>query len=214
MFGVFINVLLVLSSCQVIFGDRGYAPNDDRDQGYIDPNTYIRTSGQNQHIQDVLRKYSQDGRYSTSPNPLTSSINKELTISTPDPRYYDNSNRPTDPNYRSRPYGDDRVDINNVGLPGSRYRTSTYPSDRDRDRDRDRNRNRYDVYPDNGGVRGDPPRQYFENDPQYALREDEIFKILAQIDSSASQQCNINVRAQWDFETNVNDVSQIRAVSF
>ncbi|XP_065226305.1 angiotensin-converting enzyme-like [Planococcus citri] len=237
MFGVLTNIVLVLSSCRVILGDRGYIPSDDRDQGYIDPNTYIRNNAQNQHVQEVLRKYSQDGRYSSSANPLTA-INKELTLSTPDPRYYDasakpsdprfydtSSSRPLDPNYRSRPYGsatgvgDERIDINNIGLPGSRYRDPNYgnrgsgSAGYGTDRDRDRFRNRYDVYSDNNGGRGDPPpRQYFGNDPQYALREDEIFKILAQIDVSASQQCNINVKTQWDFETNVNDASQIRAL--
>lgn len=196
------SFLLFLSVLKFVIGERGYIPNDDTT--YLDPNNYIKSGAQNQYVQEVLRKYSQDGHHATN-NPL-SSLNKDLLASTPDPRYYDSSRSP-EQNFKSRPYGDDRIDASNVGLPGSRYRNQNYGSGYAADR----NRNRYDVYPDGG--RADPPRQYFENDPQYALREDEILKILSQVDVSASQQCNINVRAQWDFETNVNDVSQIRAVS-
>lgn len=192
------SVVLFFTCLLLISSERPNLSEDDT--LYLDPNRYITSGNQNQHVQDVLRKYNQDPRY-TSSNPLRN-VNRDLLDklgSTPDPRYAD----PLYPeqNLRSgRPFGNERDRID--------------PSNPNRDRYRNQNPssyNRYDVYPETG--RGDPPRQYFENDPQYALREDEILKILAQIDISASQQCNINVRAQWDFETNVNDVNQIRAVS-
>lgn len=43
-------------------------------------------------------------------------------------------------------------------------------------------------------------------DPQVAA-------LLKQIDSVGSQQCAANVLAQWNFETNVNEVTQLEAVS-
>lgn len=190
-----VRIFLFLVFATIVSCDRVTSP--DSDSYYVDPNRY----SQNQHVQEVLRKYSQDPRYNSN-NPLPQDILDKLS-STPDPRYGVGTGNYAGSSYRpNRPYPPSgRVDIANV----DRYGNSQFGTNNDR------NRQRYDVYPEPG--RGDPPRQYFENDPQYSLREDEIIKILAQIDISASQQCNINVRAQWDFETNVNDVNQIRAVS-
>lgn len=185
----------------LVSSDRANLPEDD--SSYINPNNYFTSRTQNQHIQDVLQKYNQDARYRNPSTSYLPPLNADLLDklgSTQDPRYVTEPSRYADQNLRpgNRGYQSDRVDINTLGS-------------NNRDRYRDRNQNRYDVYSDSG--RGDPPRQYFEHDPQYSLREDEILKILAQIDISASQQCNMNVRAQWDFETNVNEVNQIRAVS-
>lgn len=46
-----------------------------------------------------------------------------------------------------------------------------------------------------------------------ALSNSNIRQLLQQLDVAGSQQCNLNVQAQWDFETNVNEATQIRAVS-
>lgn len=193
LFFVLLKLILIISA------ERVNLPDDDL--YYFDPNKYV--SSNNQYVQEVLRKYNQDPHY-TNNNPL-SAINQDLLnklASTPDPRLIDSSNYPNQRN--SRPRTNERVDVLNVGQ--GRHQNQNYGPPYNIDQ----NRNQYDVYP--SASRGDPPRQYFENDPQYSLRDDELFKLLAQLDIRASQQCNINVRAQWDFETNVNDANQIRAV--
>ncbi|KAL5242758.1 hypothetical protein ACI65C_010168 [Semiaphis heraclei] len=44
------------------------------------------------------------------------------------------------------------------------------------------------------------------------LSNSNIRQLLQQLDVAGSQQCNLNVQAQWDFETNVNEGTQIRAL--
>lgn len=151
---------------------------------------YLLGLNQNQRVQDALQRYNYDSGHDQNPLVLSRDLLERLS-KTPDPRY-------------AADYRSDRPPYN-TGPGGDQYR-SPYNSNNDRNRDG----NPYDIYP--GTNRVNNPRQYFNNDPQYSLREDEILKIFSQIDVSASQQCNINVRAQWDFETNVNDVNQIRAV--
>lgn len=41
----------------------------------------------------------------------------------------------------------------------------------------------------------------------------DIRRLLQALDVQASQQCTNNVAAQWNFETNVNQVTQLEAVS-
>lgn len=79
----------------------------------------------------------------------------------------------------------------------------------------------------------DEPEQNFETSGRFSSRSDprvspiptpsiqqgpltlsnsNIRQLLQQLDVAGSQQCNLNVQAQWDFETNVNEGTQIRAV--
>jgi len=79
----------------------------------------------------------------------------------------------------------------------------------------------------------DEPEQNFETSGRFTSRSDprvtplptppiqqgpltlsnsNIRQLLQQLDVAGSQQCNLNVQAQWDFETNVNEGTQIRAV--
>lgn len=81
----------------------------------------------------------------------------------------------------------------------------------------------------------DEPEQNFETSGRFTSRSDprvspiptssvqqgpltlsnsNIRQLLQQLDVAGSQQCNLNVQAQWDFETNVNEGTQIRAVSY
>ncbi|KAG8244986.1 hypothetical protein J6590_012352 [Homalodisca vitripennis] len=53
-------------------------------------------------------------------------------------------------------------------------------------------------------VTSGPPGTPYTADPQVAA-------LLKQIDSVGSQQCAANVLAQWNFETNVNEVTQVEA---
>jgi len=56
------------------------------------------------------------------------------------------------------------------------------------------------------------PPSSFQQGP-LTLSNGNIRQLLQQLDVAGSQQCNLNVQAQWDFETNVNEGTQIRAVS-
>jgi peptidyl-dipeptidase A len=79
----------------------------------------------------------------------------------------------------------------------------------------------------------DEPEQNFETSGRFTSRSDprvspiptpsiqqgpltlsnsNIRQLLQQLDVAGSQQCNLNVQAQWDFETNVNEGTQIRAL--
>lgn len=50
-------------------------------------------------------------------------------------------------------------------------------------------------------------------DVQDSSGRSQIAALLKQIDDVGSQQCTANVLAQWNFETNVNQVTQLEAVS-
>lgn len=77
------------------------------------------------------------------------------------------------------------------------------------------NRNRDQPYNTNNNNN----RPLFEDDrnryEQNRLNELEVAKLkqlLAKVDRQSSVECALNVRAQWDFETNVNEITQIQAV--
>lgn len=58
----------------------------------------------------------------------------------------------------------------------------------------------------------DRDREYYNNRRDLPYNGD-IRALLQAIDVQASQQCTNNVAAQWNFETNVNQVTQLDAVS-
>ncbi|BES97214.1 Angiotensin-converting enzyme [Nesidiocoris tenuis] len=69
-------------------------------------------------------------------------------------------------------------------------------------------------------VRPDDPELLRDRDgtPPGGIRTDyipdkEIRNLLYQIDSVLSEQCTANVDAQWAFETNINEATQLAAVS-
>lgn len=39
-------------------------------------------------------------------------------------------------------------------------------------------------------------------------------QLLTELDKKHSEECTLNVAAQWNFETNVNEASQLDAVSW
>ncbi|XP_039290345.1 angiotensin-converting enzyme isoform X1 [Nilaparvata lugens] len=61
--------------------------------------------------------------------------------------------------------------------------------------------------PSAGGV---GPRPLTEQ--AQTVHDQEVRAVLAQIDNVATDQCRLNVHAQWDFETSVSDVSQVQAL--
>lgn len=130
--------------------------------------------------------------------------NRNLDPNDPNNRGFDNRNfDPNDPNNRgvgdrdfgSRNPGDREYDNRNFD---SRNPTGTYgDSDRD-DLNQNGFRNTYQGGRGNG---------YYNRDST-ALR-----RFLAQIDAQATEECTNNVAAQWNFETDVNEITQISAVS-
>lgn len=79
------------------------------------------------------------------------------------------------------------------------------------------NNNNYNAYNPYNGVNG---QNNYENpyDVEYEHRsrvETEKAQILlTEIDKKHSEECTLNVAAQWNFETNVNEASQLDAVSW
>lgn len=58
---------------------------------------------------------------------------------------------------------------------------------------------------------------YLQYDVDYERRirieTEKLRQLLIDIDKKSSEECTANVAAQWNFETNVNEVSQLEAVS-
>jgi hypothetical protein len=52
-----------------------------------------------------------------------------------------------------------------------------------------------------------------ENERRIRLETEKLRQLLIEIDKKHSQECTLNVGAQWNFETNVNEASQLEAVS-
>ena len=110
-------------------------------------------------------------------------------------------------------------DIGQDELNGPSNSLPRAPSDRDR----------YNGPPGSGGVPGEPPFGPYPQGgsstpnpfgpplppppPVEFIPEGEIRELLARADALLSQQCTRTVAAQWNFETNVNGVTQVSAVS-
>lgn len=52
-----------------------------------------------------------------------------------------------------------------------------------------------------------------EYERKIRIETEKLRQLLIEIDEKNSAECNLNVAAQWNFETNVNEVSQVEAVS-
>lgn len=108
---------------------------------------------------------------------------------------------------RNRPGYDDRNPQYYNNGNNDYYNHTRYPVD-----DRYGNQSPYsyndrDRYNQQNGY--EDPR----NDPQYRQEMENLKKVLAEIDKKSSQECNLNVAAQWEFETNVNEATHAQAVS-
>jgi hypothetical protein len=151
-----------------------------------------------------------NGPFSSTPRPDVYSTS---------PRYQQDFNRGINPDVTNRGYTNlqnggvdpanpDRVYNGNRGFddrnvdgrnPGGLDGTNYADSDRD-DYNRDQNGFGNSFQ---GGRQGPYGRD------TTALR-----RFLAQVDSQATEECTNNVAAQWNFETDVNEVTQLAAVSF
>lgn len=56
-------------------------------------------------------------------------------------------------------------------------------------------------------------RYRLEQERQIQIEDERLRRILAEIDQKSSFECSLNVAAQWNFETNVNEITQVEAVS-
>lgn len=52
-----------------------------------------------------------------------------------------------------------------------------------------------------------------EYERKMRIETEKLRQLLVEIDEKNSAECSLNVAAQWNFETNVNEVSQVEAVS-
>lgn len=111
---------------------------------------------------------------------------------------------------RSVPYNVDISRNVNQNLDDGRrdgryYDTTRYGDNRYDDRAQYDDRNRYDDRDRNGD-----PNRFNPNRPPSG----DVRGLLQALDVQASQHCSNNVASQWYFETNVNEVTQLEAVSF
>lgn len=142
-------------------------------------------------------------------------------------RYNDDNNnyRGRDPSYdKERDYNRDQYNNNNYNRDRNRYNDSPQYYDRNNDYyNRSRypgdDYNRYGNGPEtpysyNDRDRYNRPNYGYDplNDPQIRQEMENLKKILAEIDKKSSLECNINVAAQWEFETNVNEATHAQAV--
>lgn len=52
-----------------------------------------------------------------------------------------------------------------------------------------------------------------ENERKIRFETEKLRQLLIEIDTKNSAECTLNVAAQWNFETSVNEVTQLEAVS-
>lgn len=52
-----------------------------------------------------------------------------------------------------------------------------------------------------------------EYERKIRIETEKLRQLLIEFDSKNSAECSLNVAAQWNFETNVNEVTQLEAVS-
>lgn len=53
-----------------------------------------------------------------------------------------------------------------------------------------------------------------EYERKIRIENEKLKQLLYEIDKKSSEECTLNVAAQWNFETNVNEATQAAAVSF
>lgn len=104
-----------------------------------------------------------------------------------------NDGRPYDPQNQ---FNDDRIRYN-----GDRPYDPRNPPNQYDDYD-ERNRHTYREY----------EQQRLELERIHRLEDANLRRILDDVDKLASSECSINVGAQWNFETNVNEVTQQESV--
>lgn len=111
-----------------------------------------------------------------------------------------NDGRPYDPRNQ---FNDDRANRYNGDRPFDPQNppNQQFPNQFNNDYD-DRNRQTYREY----------EQQRLELERRNRLEDANLRRILDDVDKLASSECSINVGAQWNFETNVNEATQQESV--
>lgn len=176
--------------------------NDDNDRYY---------ANRNRHSEDDEKYYAQRDRDRYN-NPNNYYNNGDGIIGGGgggDDKYYANRNLP-----RDRPYYRNENDRNRYG--------NGYPNTNHQNSDE-----RPPYYQNDNNFDGAPPGGRFhdgnlyerdeqariEQERQYRIEEANLRRILGDVDEHSSIECSLNVGAQWNFETNANEVTQQAAVS-
>lgn len=121
---------------------------------------------------------------------------------------YNGQNRPFDGRpYDGRPYNDRPYDQRN------QFNDDRPRYNGDRPYDPRNPPSQYDDYDDrNKYTYRDYEKHRLELERQNRLEDANLRRILDDVDKLASSECSINVGAQWNFETNVNEVTQQESV--
>lgn len=114
----------------------------------------------------------------------------------------------------------DRNDrLNNFYNNGNPYSADRNPYSGDRNSFYDQNNPNRNPYGNNFNNYNNPyennyQNQYdIENERRIRIETEKLRQLLTEIETKNSAECSLNVAAQWNFETNVNEVTQIEAVS-
>ncbi|XP_058791244.1 angiotensin-converting enzyme isoform X3 [Phymastichus coffea] len=183
-----------LVSCQLDLPplrDDLYDRSEDRRQ--LDDERYDRNEGR--------RLPDDDDRFNRNRQPFQ------------DDRRYDDRDRD-----RQQPFQDDRRYDDRDRDRQQPFQDERRYDDRDRDRQQpfqderfDRERNRQQPFQDERFDRNGNRRPFQDND-RYRPPEPDLRNLLASLDFVGTQRCSNNVAAQWNYETNVNLVSQLQAL--
>lgn len=135
-------------------------------------------------------------------NPYSSTPRQGVYSSTP--RYQQDYVRGLNPDVTNRGHSNQNVPDYNNRVDNRNYNQNPQFPDADQE----------DYYRNQNGFR-DPQQGNQQDNQQFNQHRDTLAlrKLLSQIDVQASGECANNVAAQWNFETDVNEVSQLAAVS-
>lgn len=205
-----------------------YRPNNNNNNNnnYYDGNYYNRSTNNDYAYRQRYSYNNDDDRYYTNRNRNNEDDDKYYAqrdrdrFNNPnhhyynkgdgrgdDGQYYADRNVPHDPHYHQHEY--DR----------NRYGGNGYPYTNNQNgyghRPYDQNNNFVppgERFPD-GNVFEHDEQARIEQERRYRIEEANLKRILADVNEKSAIECSLNVGAQWNFETNTNEVTQQAAVS-
>lgn len=176
-----------------------------------DRNQYDDRSHDRNPYDDRNRFNNDPNRFSDDPNHFNNnpnSYNNRNPYSNDGKTYDDRDRFNNDPNpYNNRnPYNNDPNSYNNRN-PNSNpnYPNPNYPNPIYNNENYD-DRNRY--------TNEDYEQYRLELERKNRIEDANLRRVLDDVDKLSSSECFNNVRAQWAFETNVNDVTQQESVNY
>ncbi|XP_061518111.1 angiotensin-converting enzyme [Anopheles gambiae] len=196
-------------------GDRGYDRNQNRERypGDRSPNPYVsdvdnpllyRDGGdrnRNRYVSDVDNPLLYRDRTPYNPSRDDDDRNRYNPNARPynpnDPSF--GGRNPPDPNYRGPGQRDPNYRDQGFQEPGQRF-----PGD---------DRTRYPDDPNYPYRSPEEERFRIENERRFRAETEKLRAFLTEIDRKSSLECSLNVAAQWNFETNINDATQVEALA-